>query len=465
MNSFKKILSFLLVATMLLGIAPVMALATEGSGDPKPIEWKIEGTTLTFTGKDAMRDYDENNPSPWANENSIANVTTVVFSEGITSIGKGTFSGLTKLTTIKIPISVSSINDAFSSLPALESFIVDAENPAYSAKDGILFNKAGDTILSYPAAKDVETLKLTKDITAIDANAFANCSKIQNIQFYGTKAEWEAVKIGANNDIIKNAAVSCMIDSINVTVETDIAALFCSEHEKYVAIETEGLSFHVRPDGTAIDRIGVSNAERYKNGEYTLNLLLDVEEMYEPDETLTKATVNGTAYDIKIEGNLITIQNIKVTVSGIAEDHQHKYDRAETKPTCETNGTVTYTCEICKDSYKGNPVDKLGHTWSEWSYNEEEHTHVCQTEGCTKSVTSAHRFSDWTSDGNRGIFKNGTESQYCYDCKYSVTRVEPESSFVVRSLKWLAGYFAFSAMGAAEPFHILYNLAKKIFIK
>jgi len=69
----------------------------------------------------------------------------------LTTIGESAFvgAGLTKVT---IPAKVSSIRaDAFCACPNLESFSVSADNKKFSAKDGVLFNKAKTTLLQYPA--------------------------------------------------------------------------------------------------------------------------------------------------------------------------------------------------------------------------------------------------------------------------------------------------------------------------
>ena len=45
--------------------------------------------------------------------------------------------------------------------------------------------------------------------------------------------------------------------------------------------------------------------------------------------------------------------------------HTHSYTETVTAPTCTEDGFTTYTCE-CGDSYTDNPVQKLGHTESDW---------------------------------------------------------------------------------------------------
>ena len=53
---------------------------------------------------------------------------------------------------------------------------------------------------------------------------------------------------------------------------------------------------------------------------------------------------------------------------------EHSYDAAVTAPTCTADGYTTYTCSICKDTYKANTVTALGH-------KDANTDHVCDN-GC-----------------------------------------------------------------------------------
>jgi hypothetical protein len=69
-------------------------------------------------------------------------LTSIAFSNSVTSIGSLAFSGCTGLTSITLPNSVTSIGSlAFSGCTGLEDFIVAEGNSQYSILDGVLFNK------------------------------------------------------------------------------------------------------------------------------------------------------------------------------------------------------------------------------------------------------------------------------------------------------------------------------------
>lgn len=62
------------------------------------------------------------------------------------------------------------------------------------------------------------------------------------------------------------------------------------------------------------------------------------------------------------------------------DKHSHVYVTDVTEPTCTEKGYTTYTCS-CGDSYVGDYVDALGHTYAEeWSYDETHHWHVATCE-------------------------------------------------------------------------------------
>jgi hypothetical protein len=55
---------------------------------------------------------------------------------------------------IALPSGIISIGEgAFEDCTGLTSFLVSERNPAYSSVDGVLFDKAGTTLVCYPASK------------------------------------------------------------------------------------------------------------------------------------------------------------------------------------------------------------------------------------------------------------------------------------------------------------------------
>ena len=104
---------FLLCACLPLGAVSVSAANSGTTGD---CTWTLDGTHLTISGNGAMADYTwEGNSVPWGES-----ITSVTIENGVTTIGRGVFSGCAALTEVTIPDSVTSIgNSAFSGCTSL----------------------------------------------------------------------------------------------------------------------------------------------------------------------------------------------------------------------------------------------------------------------------------------------------------------------------------------------------------
>ena len=150
----KKIISIMLAVLLCFGSMSVIAFAadrdttetkTETKTDTKAdvktgnitdkAKWSYDDSTktLTISGTGAMSDYSKSSEAPWASYASA--IKTVSVAEGITSIGKNAFNGLTALTGVSIPASVTVIGDsAFEGCLALTSATIPASVTIIAAK-------------------------------------------------------------------------------------------------------------------------------------------------------------------------------------------------------------------------------------------------------------------------------------------------------------------------------------------
>lgn len=150
-------------AAMLLSFLMCVGLwAEEKSGScNENITWTLsdEGV-LTLSGTGDMPDFDSDKTRPWNDD--AQNITKVVVSDGITSIGSYAFDQCHKLTEVQMPSTIKAIGkDAFSTC-----------------------NKLGST-LTLPASLEtigvsafwgcnIEELTIPKTVTSIGDNAFSN---------------------------------------------------------------------------------------------------------------------------------------------------------------------------------------------------------------------------------------------------------------------------------------------------
>jgi uncharacterized repeat protein (TIGR02543 family) len=135
---------------------------------------------------------------------NCTNVLGVTIPGGVTSIGDSAFTGCSSMTNLSISGSVTNIGKRpFSMCTNLTAITVDAQNPAYSSLNGVLFNKNQTALLQYPGGKGgsyavparvtrIETLSfllcpgltgvaIPASVTSIGEGPFAACANLTNI--------------------------------------------------------------------------------------------------------------------------------------------------------------------------------------------------------------------------------------------------------------------------------------------
>ena len=101
-------------------------------------------------------------------------VGAVVVISGATGIAADAFKAPAGVRSVDIPASVADIADgAFDGMTALTAITVDAGNGAYSSVDGMLYDKAGTTLLLVPATKRSAPV-IPADVEHIAAGALGN---------------------------------------------------------------------------------------------------------------------------------------------------------------------------------------------------------------------------------------------------------------------------------------------------
>ncbi|MBE7503123.1 MAG: leucine-rich repeat domain-containing protein [Verrucomicrobiales bacterium] len=103
----------------------------------------------------------------------------------VARIGDRAFSGLSNLTTIAIPDSVTYIHStpwssAFEGCTGLTRFEVAMLNPAFSSLDGVLFNKNQTTLIAFPGGKTGHYV-IPEIVTDIGYGAFAGCTGLSSV--------------------------------------------------------------------------------------------------------------------------------------------------------------------------------------------------------------------------------------------------------------------------------------------
>ena len=182
----KRLISLLVALCMAVTLLPVSAITAwaedppksgkcGATGDGSDVTWQLtENTydsstyTLTISGSGAMEDYSNSYSRPWSSFQQ--QITSVVISPGITSIGKRAFKGFSKLIHVDIADSVVSIGEGvFSECSSLTNITVP-QSVTYIG------------VNAFESCTNLSSITLsTNNITSIQWGAFSNCTKLTSI--------------------------------------------------------------------------------------------------------------------------------------------------------------------------------------------------------------------------------------------------------------------------------------------
>ncbi|MCD8215833.1 MAG: leucine-rich repeat protein [Clostridiales bacterium] len=109
------------------------------------------------------------------------NLTNLEIQSGVTTLSYKAFYYCTSLTSVSIPDSVTSITHSFDYCTQLASINVDSENICFKSEDGILFNKAGTTLIRYPEGKNDDEYTIPNEVTSVDSYSFYNCTHLKSV--------------------------------------------------------------------------------------------------------------------------------------------------------------------------------------------------------------------------------------------------------------------------------------------
>lgn len=186
----KRLLSLLVALCMAVTLLPVSAITAwaedppksgkcGAAGDGSDVTWHLtENTddpstyTLTISGSGAMENYLTSGHQPWHSFRD--QITSVVVSPGVTSIGQCAFSRFAKLTHVDIADSVISIGwDAFYYCSSLTNITIP-QSVTYIGP------------LAFFHCTNLSSITLSNNITSIGSSAFEDCTNLTSITIPGS---------------------------------------------------------------------------------------------------------------------------------------------------------------------------------------------------------------------------------------------------------------------------------------
>lgn len=162
-----------------LVVEPGATLTGGAAGDGSGVTWQLtENTddpstyTLTISGSGAMEDFPFGSYQPWYSFHD--QITSVVVSPGVTSIGQCAFSRFAKLTHVDIADSVISIGwDAFYYCSSLTNITIP-QSVTYIGP------------LAFFHCTNLSSITLSNNITSIGSSAFEDCTNLTSITIPGS---------------------------------------------------------------------------------------------------------------------------------------------------------------------------------------------------------------------------------------------------------------------------------------
>jgi len=137
-------------------------------------------------------------------------LNSVTIGNSVTNTGYQAFRSCTSLTSVIIPNSVTSIGrQPFELCTSLTNLSVDAANPVYSSFDGVLFDKAQTTLITFPPGR--RSYVMPHSVISIANYAFSQCTGLTN------------VTIGNSVTSIGGSAFSLCTSLTSVTLGNNVA--------------------------------------------------------------------------------------------------------------------------------------------------------------------------------------------------------------------------------------------------
>ena len=105
---------------------------------------------------------------------NCSNLRTITLPTGITSIGMSAFNGCTSLNNISIPEGVTTIR-----------------------------------VSAFASCSDLVRVDVPESMTSVESNAFNACDSLSYVDYSGTKAQWDKISIGDDNEPLTAATIHC----------------------------------------------------------------------------------------------------------------------------------------------------------------------------------------------------------------------------------------------------------------
>lgn len=190
------------------------------------LTWNLDSKgTLTISGNGDMTDKFDFN-APWSARKD--DINSIVISDGVERVSNTIFFDSPALTKVWISKTVKGIySNCFSYSRYLSKIEIDSDNPYYCVKNGVLYDKDMETLLTYPVGSSDESFIIPNGVITIAGSAFCKNNlksitipktvekilyafdndenlTITDVYYEGTEDEWNKI----DNDAYDNQEIS-----------------------------------------------------------------------------------------------------------------------------------------------------------------------------------------------------------------------------------------------------------------
>ena len=172
-KTVKRVLASALSLCLLFSLTIPQAMADKIGSLGSNLTWKVQGSTLTISGKGAMEEFDSDE-SPWAAEGiDNCDLKKIVIKEGVTSLCRFAFEGYEGVKSISLPKSLKKFGFMALNGTSLKEVSLAKGSKYFSTKGGVLFNRKKTTLVYYPTRKKGKSYTVPSSVTTIAAGAFS----------------------------------------------------------------------------------------------------------------------------------------------------------------------------------------------------------------------------------------------------------------------------------------------------
>ena len=316
-------------------------------------------------------------------------LTALTVPDSVSSIGYGALSTCFDLETLHLGSGVSEIH--VSALPrtsALCCITVSADNPNYSAVDGVLVNKEGTELCFYPPARTDTVYTVPEGVTGISDAAFSENTTLKTIVLPAslTSIDTDAFYTCYALEEICNAsltAVSAASGFLHFTPTEDADAQ--TLRALYIALKQwNDRDSLLQDESFLFERLSEITGEPVEDYDVCDALTLLVED--QTARTTEPSEIAFHAFDGSAEADYCAAHNLSL------QTHDITVVVESTAATCESEGRTVLGCATCPLT-QTEITPALGHNYGNWTpLDDARHARICANDNAHK-IVEAHNYN------------------------------------------------------------------------